>query len=111
MAVQKSHNTRKFSKPNLLRRFVAETKLAMEIGIGWLYYPRQFFMVIAAIGFTLNYLGIEPSKRLIGIICAVGIIVVFALGKLDLKFLKVYETQQGLQAGKYNYFFREKLGE
>lgn len=84
---------------------LVEIKLRLEVGTGWLYWPRNLIIIMAGIKYLINISGIW--MLILGIMAIAG---VYILGWMDLNFLKIYQIQQKLQTGKYNPYFVRKLG-
>jgi len=94
---------------NFLDLFV-KLKMRLEIGIGWMYWPRQFLYIFIGVMWMLDRFGYHPSIITIIIMGMVGIVFAFLLGHFDLNHFGVYARQQGLQSGLYNDYFKKKLG-
>ena len=88
---------------------IVEIKIRLENGMGWLYWPKNFLVLLAALKYITTDLIILSLKTQI-VLVILGIIGLYFLGWLDLNVIKIYQIQQNLQTGKYNPYFIKKLG-
>lgn len=87
-----------------------KAKMRFEIGIGWLYYPRQFALIFIILIWLADRFNYNLNMLKLIFFGLIGLLGVFILGHLDLMYWGVYARQQGFQSGLYNDYFKNKLG-
>lgn len=79
-----------------LKIFV-EIKIRLDRGNSWVYWLRNLIILVAGVKIILD---LNTTMTIItGIL---GIIAIYFLGVLDVRFLKVYQLEQKLITSKYN---------
>ena len=92
-------------KQSKVIRKIAEFRIRLGRGQSLTYEVKTALMYATAIKVLLN------TSLIITIILTIGVFLTFfILGFFDLRFLKLYQKEAELGTGKYNPYFKRKLG-
>lgn len=84
---------------------IAEIKIRLDRGNSLIYWFRNIVIIIAGMKFIIE-LDILMTL-LLGILL---IFVIYFLGWIDLKYIKLFQKEAELATGKYNPYFKKTLG-
>jgi len=92
------------NQSKLLER-VAEVKIRLDRGNSIIYWVKNIMILMASIKIIL-----EISSTTTLMLCVFAVIMIFLIGWLDINYIKLFQKEQELTTGKYNPFFRKRLG-
>lgn len=94
-----------YTKLSKLVSLLAEIKIRLDRGNSLVYWFRNIIIIVAGIKFIIEL------NVLLSIIAGITLIfIMYCLGYLDLKYLRFYQAEAELLTGKYNPYFKKKLG-
>lgn len=85
---------------------LTEIKLRLDRGNSLIYWFKNIFIGVAAVKVIFNI----EDYWILGMLTLLAVIIVFVVGHMDLRYVKLMQKEQELMTGKYNPYFKRKLG-